>query len=171
MRPCSRTIPYERRGPHGRWRPRDHGGGWSLRPDRRRIHGPLERTQGRVGARGFAPPRTLVLARVAAPRRVSDAPPSTAPRAIAVLDRVHEEPCDFLPPPEDGVPVRRPRLTYVLDGAARRTDEVTSEVRRPPFTVGSTAPSAGEPAPAEAPPLGGVRAWVERLARWWHSTT
>ena len=125
------------------------------------IHGLPEHTQGRAaGARGVAPSRTLVLARVAAPRRASDAPAPAALRAIAVLARVRAESCDVLPPPEDGIPAARPRAAYGVDGTARRTAEVTSEVRRPPFV----AESAGATPEASAPPQ---PTWVARLARWW----
>lgn len=132
------------------------------------IYGLPEHTQGRaVGARGVAPSRTLVLARVAAPRRASDAPAPAALRASIVLERVRTEPCDVLPPPEDGIPAARPRLAYAVDGTARRTAEVTSEVRRPPFMVESAAATSGPSAPPQPPRTDGVRTWVERLTRWW----
>ncbi len=133
------------------------------------VHWPMERTEGRAREQGVAPPRTLVLARVAAPRRGMDGTTVDTPRAVAILQRVREEPCDVLPLPDDGIPVQRPRAVYAAPGAARDADEVTSEVRRVPFTVSSVSMTAvQETLPARR---GWGADWLRRLLRWWRRET
>jgi hypothetical protein len=152
------------------------------------LRWPFDQTQGHAAPRGVSPTRTLVLARVAAPRRQAASPvearggePAVAVHAPmrAILTLARSEVGDALPPPDDGVPRARPRRAYAGEGSLHVGAEVTSEVPRPwgdaarePLGPGAlhaarTVVSGGpEQGPAALTPAGNRPVWIARVLRW-----